>query len=575
MAQINASGNSSSENILQLGSLNDGIRATFRADGNVGIGQSNPTAKLSILNTNATYSLSQNIFNASAGNLWIGQAPAATYLSVDNFALAFCTGSDGGVAGTSVPTNERFRIASNGAWGLAGANYGTSGQVLTSAGSGAAPTWSTAGGGSQWTTTGSDIYYNTGNVGIGNTAPVNRLTVSGPNTASRGQISVVGTSGADARITMFVDSTATGTFFSRSADTSIGSESSSPLRFLTAGSERMRIDAAGKVNLTDTGSIASDTQVTAVLGNTTGNADKLLYLHRPYNQHPGKTSNYYGLYCLQSGADQDGSFTSAAVFGLTESQRGTGVMGKGTTTSVPSYGVVGWVTANTDGYGTGASFFAKYTRTGTATNGGHVGLYIEMPNYYSTADNLNGIYYDSLYTGGNTTYVLRVVRNGSQIGSITTSTTATAYNTSSDYRLKENVVPLAGALERVSKMKPVTYKWKVDQTSGEGFIAHELAEVVPNAVTGIKDETKYEEYVITPEVINMVTVPAELDADGKEITPERQEKIVITPAVMGNRVLPVYQGVDTSFLVATLTAAIQEQQAMIESLKARLDAANL
>jgi hypothetical protein len=124
----------------------------FRVDssnGNVGIGTAPSTTKLFIVNTNATYSLTQNIFNASAGNLWIGQAPAATYFSVDNFAMAFCTGSNGGVAGTSVPTNERFRIAANGAFGLSGANYGNAGEVLTSGGSGAAPTWAAAGGGSQ------------------------------------------------------------------------------------------------------------------------------------------------------------------------------------------------------------------------------------------------------------------------------------------------------------------------------------------------------------------------------------------------------------------------------------------
>ena len=97
--------------------------------GNVGIGQSSPTAKLSILNTNATYSLSQNIFNASAGNFWIGQSPAATFLSVDNFAMAFCTNSNGGVAGTSIPTNERMRITSDGNV-ILGYNIATSVSVI-------------------------------------------------------------------------------------------------------------------------------------------------------------------------------------------------------------------------------------------------------------------------------------------------------------------------------------------------------------------------------------------------------------------------------------------------------------
>jgi hypothetical protein len=88
---------------------------------------------------------------------------------------------------------------------------------------------------------------------------------------------------------------------------------------------------------------------------------------------------------------------------------------------------------------------------------------------------------------------------------------------------------MTGALARVAQLKPCTYKWKVDGSDGEGFIAHELQEVVPQCVTGEKDA---------------------VDAEGK----------------------PKYQGIDTSFLVATLTAAIQEQQALIESLTARITA---
>jgi hypothetical protein len=119
--------------------------------------------------------------------------------------------------------------------------------------------------------------------------------------------------------------------------------------------------------------------------------------------------------------------------------------------------------------------------------------------------------------------------NGSGVGTINVSDTATAYNTSSDYRLKENIVPMTGALAKVALLKPCTYKWKVDGSDGQGFIAHELVEVVPDCVTGEKDA---------------------VDVDGK----------------------PQYQGVDTSFLVATLTKAIQEQQALIESLTTRLTA---
>ena len=123
-----------------------------------------------------------------------------------------------------------------------------------------------------------------------------------------------------------------------------------------------------------------------------------------------------------------------------------------------------------------------------------------------------------------------------QTGNITTNGTTTAYNTSSDYRLKQNIAPMTGALEKIAALKPCTYTWKVDDSDGEGFIAHELAEVCPQAVTGEKDA---------------------VDEEGN----------------------PKYQGIDTSFLVATLTAAIQEQQtqiadqlAIITTLTSRIEA---
>jgi hypothetical protein len=115
------------------------------------------------------------------------------------------------------------------------------------------------------------------------------------------------------------------------------------------------------------------------------------------------------------------------------------------------------------------------------------------------------------------------------VGQIVVNAATTAYNTSSDYRLKNTIAPMTGALAKVQALKPVTYKWNIDGEAGEGFIAHELAEVCPHAVTGDKDA---------------------VDADGN----------------------PVYQGIDTSCLVVTLTAAIQEQQALITALTARITA---
>mgnify|MGYP003632750017 CR=1 FL=1 len=151
---------------------------------------------------------------------------------------------------------------------------------------------------------------------------------------------------------------------------------------------------------------------------------------------------------------------------------------------------------------------------------------------------------------------LRFSNPNGAVGSVTTSGSATAYNTSSDYRLKHDVAPMVGALERVNRLNPVTYKWNVDKSDGEGFLAHELQEVIPQCVTGEKDKMEMEEYEISP------AVPATYDKENKELTPA-------IDAVMGEREVPAYQGVDTSFLIATLTAAIQELSAKVATLEAR------
>lgn len=133
-------------------------------------------------------------------------------------------------------------------------------------------------------------------------------------------------------------------------------------------------------------------------------------------------------------------------------------------------------------------------------------------------------------TTDSTGYALTVYNSSATlVGSVYTNGSTTAFNTSSDYRLKENVQPLTGGLSRVAALKPCTYIWKADGSAGEGFIAHELAEIVPDAVTGEKDA---------------------VNEDGS-----------IKP-----------QGIDTSFLVATLTAAIQELKAEVDALKAQLGA---
>tara|TARA_B100001173_G_C16030693_1_gene566696 strand:- start:4646 stop:9433 length:4788 start_codon:yes stop_codon:yes gene_type:complete len=117
-------------------------------------------------------------------------------------------------------------------------------------------------------------------------------------------------------------------------------------------------------------------------------------------------------------------------------------------------------------------------------------------------------------------------RNSTQIGSIVMNgTTGVTFSTSSDYRLKENVVEITDALDRVSKLKPSRFNFisEKDRTV-DGFLAHEVQDIVPEAVVGVKDE---------------------VDEEGN----------------------PKYQSIDNSKIVPLLVAAIQELKAEIEILK--------
>jgi hypothetical protein len=108
--------------------------------------------------------------------------------------------------------------------------------------------------------------------------------------------------------------------------------------------------------------------------------------------------------------------------------------------------------------------------------------------------------------------------NSVKTGDITQNgTTGVLYNTVSDYRLKESIQPLSNGLSRVSALKPSIYKWKSDGSSGEGFLAHELAEVVPASVTGEKDAVN-EDGSVKAQSVDMSRVIPILVAAIQELT---------------------------------------------------------
>ena len=118
--------------------------------------------------------------------------------------------------------------------------------------------------------------------------------------------------------------------------------------------------------------------------------------------------------------------------------------------------------------------------------------------------------------------------SNSQCGRIVHDTVSSVkYETTSDYRIKENVVALSGSTERVKRLNPVTFNYIGSDVEVEGFIAHEAQEVIPSAISGKKDE---------------------VDNAGE----------------------PVLQGIDQSRMVALLTSALQESITRIEALEAEV-----
>jgi len=165
---------------------------------------------------------------------------------------------------------------------------------------------------------------------------------------------------------------------------------------------------------------------------------------------------------------------------------------------------------------------------------------------------------------------LRVATNGDNIinffnasdvfqGSISVNSGSVSYGSVSDYRLKENVTPITDALSRLNKLKPIRFNFIADSSQiYDGFIAHEVQEIIPEATSGEKDAMRDEEFELTPRIEEVI------DEDGNVITEA-------VDAVMETRSVPDYQGIDQSKIVPLLTAAIQEQQTIIEDLKLRIE----
>jgi hypothetical protein len=395
-------------------------------------------------------------------------------------------------------------LASNAYYDSAWKYYGTGSATLYQQNAGL-HTWQYAGSG----TAGNNITFaeamridSSGGVSIGTStgigSPVILTVGKGAGTAS--YIGVYGNNNTTNSLFVGQDSAGLSRIFQNGAN---------PITLWTNDSERMRIDSSGNVGIgTSSPSTGTLNRQLTINSGASSLAGVLLQ-----NNATGTAFNNGTYFAIINGTDASITNQQAGYlqFGTNATERmridssGDVLVGTTNNPTTSKLNVAGkvMVANNNVSNSAGSEYFFinggdRYIVThGTSLSGAAVHFYFQNPN--------------------------------GDVGNIQTNGSSTAYNTSSDYRLKENIAPMTGALAKVSALKPVIYNWKVDNSVGEGFIAHELAEVVPQCVSGEKDA---------------------INEKGK----------------------PIYQSVDTSFLVATLTAAIQEQQALIENLTTRLNA---
>ena len=288
-------------------------------------------------------------------------------------------------------------------------------------------------------------------------------------------------------------------------DTSITADTDDQIDFKTGGSDRVTIDSSGNVGI-GTSSPNADLE----LG---GTGEVLRLSGSSTNAYIRNTDGTTNQWYIGSGGNAGLQHYVYQAQPMTFHTSGTERM---------RLDSAGKLNINDTAGGT-PSFGAPLIHIDAAST--HNGVIVENHRQDYTgfgchADNNTGTRYSLYMVNGSNTYV----------GAVSYTSTSTSYSTASDYRLKENAVDMTGAITRVKQLQPKRFNFIVDaNTTVDGFMAHEAATVVPEAVTGTHNE---------------------VDDDGNA----------------------VYQSIDQAKLVPLLTGALKEAIAKIEALETRVQA---
>ena len=490
---------------------NGSERLRITSSGNVGFGTDNPDiygygGNLLTVSDSSTYT---NLILASsdASNSGIsfgGQTLRRSQIQGGN-------GSDSDLTFLTNPSNsgisvtERLRITSSGI--INSNNYSFNGQGTNTASDVYLGTFAPGSSAYAIATNGAERFRITsaGKIGIGTESPAATLHLLGSGGAATGNegIRLQTSQATGGNWISFNDTSRKGYFgYKETSDDGIYlvNEENSHIVLGTNGSERFRVTSAGKLTVTpaDTTSSYATTDggidIAQIISSTGTSASQSIGIQFSLTKS-GQTGAI-----AEIGAIREGSGLSGLVFRTRDNS-----MGRNERLRITSDGKI-------------RIKMSDYSSDPSASNSG-LQLFDTSGGSITSAANVT--------TGS--AHAVFLNPNG-VCGTIQTSGSSTAYNTTSDYRLKENVVDLNGAITRVKQLAPKRFNFIADaDTTVDGFLAHEAQNVVPEAVTGTHNE---------------------VDDDGN--------------AVM--------QGIDQSKLVPLLTAALQEAIAKIETLETKVAA---